>query len=419
MNNLMMDGFLASIIAAESFYGARAILHGPGGCSDYSTRISSMIVPRDHKVISGPFFFNNPRVPCTFVDEEDYVNGADYKITQLLDRIDDADLCIIIQSPGMALIGDDLNGAISRSSYEGDCVVIEESHMSEPTHIGYDIAVSEIVKGFCRKKDTVKGRVNILGLPVILHGWETTAEELRSYIEAMGLELCASVGSGCSVRELKDSSAAEINISVIPEYCRKTSESYSDLGIQTIFPEIPIGFENTAKWICAVAYYFDVSPEPALDILKKSQRRAKRLLEGSSMKGFSVRCSTYSMNIDSELTLPLMEWLYSYLFMFPECVVVKDWWSAEFRERLTGFLTGINRTEVTGKDIDSTRVDVMFADGISAEFMQKKEICSAGIDMWMPTMHTLPFVEKPILGAKGALRILDDVFRLIQRSLYH
>lgn len=125
------------------------------------------------------------------------------------------------------------------------------------------------------------------------------------------------------------------------------------------------------------------------------------------------------MNIDSELTLPLMEWLYSYLFMFPECVVVKDWWSAEFRERLTGFLTGINRTEVTGKDIDSTRVDVMFADGISAEFMQKKEICSAGIDMWMPTMHTLPFVEKPILGAKGALRILDDVFRLIQRSLYH
>ncbi|MBQ2762669.1 MAG: hypothetical protein IJF47_03030 [Candidatus Methanomethylophilaceae archaeon] len=419
MRNLMMDGFLSAIMAAESFEGSRAILHGPGGCSDYSTRISSMIVPRDHKVIKGPYFFNNPRVPCTFVDEEDYVNGADYKVTELLNRIDDAELCVIVQSPGMSLIGDDLNGAAYRSSFRGKTVVIGNSHMSEPAHMGYDITVSEIVKGCCSETERKKGKVNLIGIPVIMHGWETTAEELESYLNAMGLELCAVVGGGCSVDQLKDSSSAEFNITVLPEFSRATADAYSSIGVPTLFTDIPVGFENTRKWINSVAERAGADPSPALDLLRKSELRAKRLLEGSSFKGFSARCATYSVNVDSELVIPLMEWLYRYLFMFPESVVIRDWWSDGYRAKLTEFLESINRPEVITNDIDTTRVDVMFSDGISAEFMQKKGVCSAGIDMWMPSMHSLQFVEKPILGAKGALRLLDDIFYLIQRGMYH
>lgn len=419
MKNLLIDGFLSSVFAAESIIGTRAIIHGPGGCSDYLTRISATVVPRDHKVIKGPFFFNNPRVPCTFIDEEDYVNGADYKMTELLDRIDDSDLCVIIQSPGMSLIGDDLIGATARSSFKGFTVVMENCHMSEPAHVGYDVTISEIVKGICDKSVKTKGKVNIIGLPVIIHGWETTLKELETYLDSMGLELCAAVGAGCSVSDLLESTKAEFNISVIPEYCRTTSDVYDMLGVPTVFTEIPIGFENTRKWICSVAEAAGRDPEPALNILRKSELRSKRLLEGSSMKGFSTRCATYSINIDSELVLPLMEWLYRYLFMFPESVCFRDWWPQEFRDKVIGFLENINRAEVASADFDSTKVDVMFTDGISVELMYKKGICSAGIDMWMPSRHTLPFVEKPILGAKGALRILDDVFYLIQRGMYH
>jgi hypothetical protein len=105
--------------------------------------------------------------------------------------------------------------------------------------------------------------------------------------------------------------------------------------------------------------------------------------------------------------------------MFPECVHVSSEWSAECKGRIFGFLESIDRSEAVTADIDSTKVDVMFTDGISAEFMQKKGICSAGIDMWMPTRHTMPFVDRPILGAKGSLRLLDDIFYSIQRSMYH
>ena len=419
MRNLHFDGFLSAIMAAESFIGGRAIMHGPGGCSDYSTRISSTIVPRDHVVIEGPYFFNNPRVPCTHVDEEDYINGADYKVTELLDRIDDCEMCVIIPSPGMSLIGDDIIGAASRSRFDGITVTTEASYMSEPASVGYDSMISKIVRTACKDSEKVKGRVNLIGLPVILHGWESTVEELRSYIDAMGLELCAAVGAGCTVKELRESASAEYNICVLPEYCRLTSEVYDELGVPTICSVIPIGFEGTSEWIRSIANATGKDLASALEILRRSELRAKRLLEGSSMKGFSTRCATYSISIDSEITMPLMEWLYRYLFMFPECVHVSSEWSAECKGRIFGFLESIDRSEAVTADIDSTKVDVMFTDGISAEFMQKKGTCSAGIDMWMPTRHTMPFVDRPILGAKGSLRLLDDIFYSIQRSMYH
>ena len=416
MNIVRMDGFLSSIMAADSIIGCRAVMHGPGGCRTHTSRLSATRMLRDYEVREGPFYFNHPRVPCTYVDDEDYVNGADYKVTELLDTVNDAEVCVVIASPGTSLIGDDLNGAAYRSSFKGITVIPEYCHMSEPAHAGYDSTIADIVKSVCKKKPTRKGTANILGLPIILEGWETTVSEFKGYLEAMGIEVLACVGAGCTVDELKESSAAEFNVSIFKEYCAETVSEYEQFGIKTIFSETPIGFASTKSWIHNAAQFFGVDPTPALEILHAAEIRASRVLKARLTEGFVARCATFSVQVDSSLVLPLTKWLYGYLSMFPECIAVCDWWDAEYRKELDEFLASVHCSGATSKPIESSRCDVLLSDGLTAKIFEKKGICSIGIDVWLPSKHRMNFVDRPILGAKGAMRILDDIFYDIQRN---
>ena len=285
MNNVAMDGFLASIMAVESIDGAAAVLHGPGGCRNTTARLSSRQMLRDFTIREGPFYFDTPRVPCTYVDDEDYVNGADYKVTELMDTIEGEDLCVVIPSPGTSLIGDDLHGAIYRSMFKGDGVALEYCHMSEPMYVGYDCAIGEIVRNVCKRGETVPGTVVLTGIPILLQGWETTEAEFRSYLEAMGLKVVASVGAGCTYGELKEAANAEFIVSVLPEWCSDTMESYGRFGVRSLVPKVPVGFGATESWIRQVAEATGRDPERALSLLRPMEERSRRLLKGGMHLG--------------------------------------------------------------------------------------------------------------------------------------
>lgn len=415
MDTVRMDGFLASVMAAESVEGCRAIMHGPGGCRIHTSRLSSTEIPRRYEIREGSFFFNHPRVPCTYVDEEDYINGADYKVTELLDTIDDAEICVVIATPGTSLIGDDLNGAACRSAFKGTVIVPEYSHMSEPAHTGYDSVIADIVDAICAPSEKRKGAVNIVGLPVTMHGWMETVDELKGYLEALGLEVVARVGCGSGVEEIRKSSEAEFCISVMPEYVSRTSDIYGRLGIPTVSPDAPMGFDAVRKWIEAAAKASGRDPSPALALLEKTEDRASNILKASMHTAVSARCCTYSVRTDDTLALPLAQWLHSYLAMFPVSIRPCPWWDAGYARRLTDFLEGIGCPEALGRETEDTRADALFTDGYTANLMKKRGVCSVGIDMGIPTRHELKFVQKPVLGAKGAMRILDDLFYGLER----
>jgi len=416
MQILSIDGFMASMMAAEGMKGCMAVMHGPGGCRLHTSRLSTREVVREYGMMEGPFYFNHPRIPCTYMDEEDYINGADYKATELLDTVDGVEVCVIISSPGASLIGDDLRGAADRSKFKGTVVVPERCHMSEPAHVGYDSIMADIVNAVCTESETRKGAVNIVGLPTLLKGWRETAMELKGYLEAMGLEVIACVGAGCSVEDLRRSTAAEFNISVLPEYCERTSEAYANVGVKTLYPMVPMGFDFTENWIRDVAKRADVDPTPALRMLNGIKDRASNVMKGSLGEGLISKCATYSMCLESTMVLPMVKWLHSYLSMFPKSIRACEWWNSEYRKSLEGFLKGIHSEDALKDDMELIRSDAMFANGLTAKMAERRGDCSVGIDLWMPSMHRMEFVERPVLGAKGAMRILDDLFYDISKG---
>ncbi|TQS79722.1 MAG: hypothetical protein A3205_02775 [Methanomassiliicoccales archaeon Mx-03] len=78
IGTVRMDGFWGALMAAESIRGCAAVLHGPGGCRMTVSGVSVQSVIRPFSIEEGPFYFTEPRIPATYLDDEDYINGADY-----------------------------------------------------------------------------------------------------------------------------------------------------------------------------------------------------------------------------------------------------------------------------------------------------------------------------------------------------
>ena len=414
IDTIRMDGFWGSILAAESVRGCGSVLHGPGGCRITLSGFVAQSVVREFGIREGPFYFNEPRVPCTYLDEEDYINGADYKLSDLLSTMDEK-VAFVVQSPGTSLIGDDLCGAAYRSGFTGKVIIQEENHMSEPFHVGYDATISELVRELCKPSERGNSKIVVLGIPVSMDGWEDTVEEIRGYTSAMGLD-AVFLGAGCSVDDIEKSGDAVACVTVLPEFCRRTTEAYLRLGIPTVFSEAPVGFDGTGIWIKAVADAAGVDPNPALSILQKSSERASSILRGALGGGLAMRCATYSMDVDSTAALPLARWLYEYLAMFPVEIVAIPWWDDSFLERFHRFLEGFHSEDTMVEALTPTRCDVVFAGGQAAALMRTNGVCSVDIAMFGPSTHQLRFIGRPFLGARGALCMLDRMFELCERE---
>ena len=131
MNRIVPDGFAGALMAVESFSDGRAVLHGPGGCRNYHNFMASRYYPRANTEnpdrYAKRFFFGQSRLPCTYVDERDYIYGSHEKIEESLPVIcsDDDSFLVFIRSPGAALIGDNITDIIDRLGYSDRAMAVE------------------------------------------------------------------------------------------------------------------------------------------------------------------------------------------------------------------------------------------------------------------------------------------------------
>ncbi|MCQ2085491.1 MAG: hypothetical protein MJZ21_05020, partial [archaeon] len=356
---ITIDGFMASLIAAESIKGCRGILHGPGACRGQNCGLTKRLTSPKFSGREGPFYYGNECVPCTYLDGDDYIHGANYKMEDLLDTLEDTELAVIVLSPGTSLIGDDLVGSVSHSRFGNKVIVQKMCHMSEPAQVGYDSTIAEIVRSVCSKSEIVKDSVIVARLPVLTQGWEVTKEELTEYLKLMGLSVTAFVGAGCTVEELKRSSSAEYCFTVLPEFCPSILNEYSLLGVECRELPIPFGFSGVRKWIESVAEATGKDPSKALEVLEKRSARIRNLLMNEGHGSSMTRGMTYGVYLESELTVDLVKWLYSYLGMFPVCIRKCNWWSSSRTKELEEFLEGIRCSDTLVEDFSVERCDAL------------------------------------------------------------
>lgn len=418
VNRICMDGFTGALMAAESFSDGRAVLHGPGGCRSYHALMTARCYPRaepaDFKKYSKQYFFGNPRMPCTFINEDSYINGSEKKLVECIPIICDTDdnFSVFISSPGAALIGDNITDIIERCGYKDRAMAIGESLISQPFPSSYDHTIRSIIEWKePKKKDTVPKSVNILGLPVSSKDWKDALADLTSILGDMGITVISSPGAGCSSADLEGSTAAEYNICVCPEYCKRTSAYYEkEYGIPTIFSKMgaPVGFDAVEYWAENIAKAMNADAANVNARISRAKERTFKWMNGSFLSR-RVKYSRFTITADSSVAYPLTKWLYEYLCMLPVSVSVDPGEDSHLVSSLVGFLDSAGLKDAWNSD-PAQSVDFLFADGHTADTQKMIGSCGKGIDIAMPSLTNVNFIPRPIFGIAGCMYILDEIF---------
>lgn len=416
---LEADAFTGALLAVEGISDARVVLNGPTGCKFYHSHLSDCQYPRassfDPLRFREEFFFGQPRVPCTYLEEEDYVAGSTEKLEKILPAIASRGdrLLVVVNSPGASLIGDDLGRFLQDAGLQERCLAIESTGYSVPLPAGFEHTVLEVLKWLGPEKaEPVAGRVNLLGLSLYHSNWDSSVEELRSLLSLLDIETGAVVCAGSSVEDLRASPAAALNVVVCPEYGLKTAKWYErNFGIPYICsPDgAPVGHTATLAWIEAVAEALGKAPSPATDFIRAGMAKARhRISRFHSLTGLP-KGATFSVRADSSVVLPLTKWLYYYLGMAPMGVATLSGGDSDTEKRIRDFLQETGFGDAWDRQPGDEVVDVVLADGHTARSMLAGKMCRAAVEITLPSSGYLNFRPRTYMGLNGTLFLLEEI----------
>lgn len=418
------DGFIGTLLAIEGIKDARAVLNGPTGCRGYPAYFSDRHYPRDDFLNRGSFeelcFFGQPRIPCTYLDSEDYILGSRQKLQEILPLIAEkgATLLAVVNSPGASLIGDDLKRICAEAQLDDICMAFEGAAYSRPLPEGFDEAITAVLRWLrLNNLPHMKNRVNLLGFSMFQKHWQGNIAEIRHLCELMGLTVVSVPGAGSCISEMRESTTASFNIAIFPEYCRKTAEFYkSEFGISSVYSPggAPVGFDATETWIQTIATATGCDPEPALAEIRKCRKHAYHQIARYYHEAGYPKGATFAIRGDSSFVLPVTSWLYEYLSMVPVSVEFMAGEDAYSAACLKEYLAANNIPGIIGMRPAFVKPDFYFSDDLSGKNLELSGRCRKSIEIFNRETGDIQFIQKAFLGGKGALWLLEQIITAVE-----
>ena len=444
LTDITPDSFSGIVFAFEGVANSVTVLNGPTGCKFFhsATADQQMIRQLSFDPLNYPrnWFFGQPRVPCTYLDTGDYVYGSEEKLRELLGYIKESVSCqmvAIVNSPGAALIGDDLEG-IARSVLGEDVsfVAVETPGFSSDVCHGHETAVLEMLEQIPPKRDVRKDRakVNLLGMSLQQRNVMGNVDELRRLLELAGCKVGCAVSAGCTVEELQDLAAAALNVVVYPEFGLQTARYLeSEYGMPYVVAGPPFGFAASERFICEVCEALGKAaaespgepvpeaaqreqqgcdrpdPGPALDSIGAARARAYAFI--SRMNSFSGLPKGVPYAVEgccSELHA-YVEFLTGYMGMLPVSVRVLNQSSNAWSDKLDRLLAEYGVQGALGADIDACHPDIVLGSGNTISRLRLSNKRFSGIETGLPPIGYYDVVPKTFMGAHGSLHLVEMV----------
>ena len=404
------DSLTGVVFSLEGMRNAVVLLNGPMGCRFYHSTTSRFLMPRpmlklpasdgervpvDYNCLND-WFFRQERVPCTSLDGYDYVYGTKEKVREALVYIRDAvsfDLLAIVNSPGAALIGDDLLGTAREVLGSRRTVMVESPGFSGTYGEGCREAALALLEqvGTELWKERTPGprngkRVNLLGLTLWQRYFEGDLAELKRLLGLCGLEVNAALCADCSVDELARMPEADLNVVLDPEIGLAPARFLQERFETPYFvcEALPVGFSATEKTFEGICAALGASCEALLE--ESRQARALAWYRIDQVYATSGRPRGVTFFVDG---------------------------SAAQEKAYTDFLWDYLGMEPSGPD----QAELIFGDAnlIAEHMLSGRRFC--GIEIRLPGMGYIDLVPKTHLGIRGALFLIEQVLNGLMSRL--
>ena len=426
MTGIQPDGFTGILLAGESILDGAVVLHGPTGCRGHHSAMSERAFPRDDVAerlnFLEPFYFGQPRIPTTYLDGDDFVFGGREKLVKAIKETTkrNPSLITVVNSPGAALIGDNIAQAVAESGCTVPCAIVEMPALSCSLAEGYQQGLIAVLEALSPVRRTMEPRtVALVGLSVVHQHWAGSVEELRRLLGLCGIRVTCAVGGGSSVEEYRRLGSAACYAVVHDEYADRIapwlSERYEGV-VATSETGAPAGFEATKVWVRTIAQAVGADPAPALDHILSERRRVSRLIGQATGSSAAIKGMTFAVQGEPSMAFPLARWLYDYLGMLPVAIETPGTEKTKLRARLNEWLESIGCGDAWQRPWLPEQPDLVFADG--SEAAHARSIGHGGIELMLPTGAYLDIVPKAMLGVAGSCWLAEQVLRELSWTLW-
>ena len=399
LNTRIPDSLSGLIFGFEGIRDTVVLLNGPTGCKFYHSATSDNQMLRqmtfDPHNYPPLWYFGQPRVPCTWLDRRDYVYGSEDKLWEAMDflqTLEPAELLVIVNSPGAALIGDDLKGitdryladhGVDRVNFDA-VITVESPGYSKGIYQGYQQACRILIDRFCQKSEfaAVHPRINLLGISIFHKHWQGDLEEMQRLASLCGIEVNTCLCCECSIDEIREIPSADLNVVIDPDFGSPVAEYLEErFGMPYVCPDgLPVGFEATEELFGQICRALGCDPAP---VIQESERaRARSYL--------------YVSRVNS-------------LTGLPKGVRYAVHGSPSQRRGYERFLTDYFGMTPDRKDIWETDAQLVFADGNIIAGLKAREHQFVGVEIGMPSLGYVDVIPKTHLGISGALLVCEQV----------
>lgn len=417
-DELLPDSLTGVICAIEGIEDAAVLLNGPTGCKFYHGALVDGQFPRvtslDPLDYTDAFSFGQPRIPATALDEHDYVFGAMPKLEHILPHVASQGhaLIVIVNAPGAALIGDDLERCIAHAGVSVPCIALENPGYSGTFAHGFQSALLAILERLSPPPvPVVEQSVNLVGMTLYQRHWQGNVQELRRLLEQCGIQVVTTLCAGTTVADLRRVRAAQINL-VIHDECATQIAAWLEHHLE--MPSLvspmgaPAGFDATEQWLQHVCAAVGVSPDPALETLQAARKQSYAALSRFHALTGLPKGATFALQADPSIAYPLTTWLYHYLGMVPLAVRVTTE-ASRSTAMLRQFLAEIDCAEAWQTDLSLQVPDVVFGSDALITRLWGQGWLVAGVALALPRGLSFDLVPKPLLGAAGSLLLLEQI----------
>lgn len=420
LESITPDSFSGMVFALEGITGGVTLINGPTGCKFYhaSTSDNQLIRQFEFDPLNYPeeWYFGQPRVPCTYLDRRDYVYGSREKLEEAMEFLSknvSLDFLGIVNSPGAALIGDDLEGIAAAALPEVPRVVIQTPGFSETVCGGYEKAISELIcqAGPAEKTSADPAVVNLLGISIYQRNYEGDRKELTRLLELCGIRVGCALGAGCSFGEFRELPRAALNIVVRPEYGTRTAElleqKYGTPYYVCDGP--PIGFSATEQLIENICGLLKRDSSAFLEESERTRARAYvHISRLNSLTGLPKGVPFAVEGNWSELCA-YTRFLVKYFGMLLESAAPTNPEIDGFQPRFEDLLRKLRREKALREDLAETEAELVFGSGNTIARLKLRGREFSGIEISLPTIGYTDVIPKTHLGLSGALLLTEQI----------